>query len=108
MNSIDSLALEIGRIAIGGTILFGIFWLAAKSPIIGWVLKVTALCLWGLGTVGVTLLVIIAIYLPREQYGAAIFVLILGGFISLFWFVFGVPALLQSIKDFRQSLKIWE
>jgi hypothetical protein len=104
----DDLALEIGRIVIGGAILSGIIWVCVHIPIVGWLLKLFLLALWGLATAGATIFVIAVMDLPRHEYGSALLTLLVGGFLSSFWFAFGLPELIRSVKDARSNLKLWE
>ena len=85
-----------------------VIWLFVRSPLLAWVGKIILLLGWGVATVGATLFVIVVIYLPKGQYGAAIGALIAGSFISIFWIVFGIPELVKTVKSGKGGVALWK
>lgn len=83
-------------------------WLLLRSPLLAWVAKLVLLLGWGAATAGVTLFVIITIYLPKEEYFAALAALLVGGFISLFWVFVGIPEILKTLRAAKGGLQLWK
>ncbi len=84
------------------------FWALFMSPLLAWITKLTLLILWGLGTVGATLFVIFAIYIPKEQYLAAIAAFLAGGVVNFFWFVAGIPEIKKAIRSAKGGIPLWK
>ena len=91
---------------IGFWVLF--FWLVYRSPLLAWLVKVTLLTGWGAGTVGVTLYVAFAIYLPKRQYFAAIATVLAMGIVNFFWIVAGVPELKKLFRAVKGGIPLWD
>jgi len=104
MNS--SLSFLASPIVVLGFLGFYI-WCLTRSPLLRWLSAMVALLLWGLITVGATLFVIIAFHIPEKRYGMALAALLAGGFVSYFWFAFGMPILLRLFRAPRSELKPW-
>lgn len=84
------------------------FWAIFRSPLLAWITKLTLLIVWGLGTVGATLFVIFVIYLPKEQYLAALATLLVSSIINFFWLIAGVPEIRKTIQSAKGGLPIWK
>jgi hypothetical protein len=83
-------------------------WVIIHSPILRWASVFAVCAAWGLGTVGATLFVIFVIHVPAEQYVGAIGTLVFGGFVSAFWFAYGLPFMIEHCLTIRESLKLWD
>lgn len=93
-------------ILIGLWALF--IWLLIKSSLFAWLAKLAVLLGWGAMTVGATLFAIFAVYLPREEYGAAIGALFAGSLISSFWLIAGLPALIKTLRKAQGGIRLWK
>jgi hypothetical protein len=100
--------MGIGHLVLSVGFVVFLVWIASHSPLFRWVVKMFILTLWGLMTVGATLFVIVAIYIPNGSYGAAAAALLVGGFISVFWATLGLPELLKEAKNARRHFILWE
>ena len=98
--------LEHPIFGVGAVVLF--VFLLMRSSVFYWVIKIVVLLLWGLATVGATIFVVVAIHIPKEHYLAAVLTLVFGGFISLFWVFFGLPALVRSFRPDRSGRRPWQ
>lgn len=83
-------------------------WILSRSPIVQWVTVLSLLLGWGGLTVGATLFIIFAIHLPKENYGAAVATLLAGGFLSLWFFAYGLPCLIDHVRRFKESVALWD
>ncbi len=103
---------ELALILANPVVVIGLLalsvWLLLRSPLLAWVSKFLLLLAWGAGTVGATLFVIFAIYLPKGQYFAAVAAFLAAGFINLFWVLLGVPEIFKMVRATRSGLKLWE
>jgi hypothetical protein len=83
-------------------------WVIFQSPLLRWLSVFVVFSAWGVGTVGATLFVILAIHVPAGHYGAAVMTLVFGGILSAFWFFSGLPFLINHCKELRTSCALWE
>lgn len=93
----------VATIAVGCLVL----WVVSKSPFTAALLSVLALAAWGLASVGAVLFVVLAIYLPAGALGAAIATVLVGAFLYVPWFIWGLPALLKQGKVLSKPPRFW-
>jgi hypothetical protein len=108
MNIIDGFILEIGHAVLGFCLIFLIIWILSHSPFLAWIGKIGLLLLWGLGSAGAVLFVVLGIYIPKGQYITALITLVVGGVIYVPWFIIGVPELKKTLERSNWTLRIWE
>jgi hypothetical protein len=103
------LALQIGYAVIGIGLLISVIWLMSRSPLLRWLIKLTALAFWGLFTVGGVLFVVLEIYLPQGRYGEAIASIVASAVVCVPWFIFGLPELKKCLVDkHERKFVVWE
>lgn len=95
---------EVAALILASVAIWAIF----QSPFLRWLSAFLLFAAWGVGTVGATLFVILAIHLPAGHYGAAVGTLVFGGLLSFFWLAYGLPFLIGHCKELRSSLVMWE
>jgi hypothetical protein len=77
-------------------IFIGFIWALTASPKFARLVKILAIILWGLGTVGLVLGVTLFVYIPTGHYGRAILTLAAGSVIIYPWWKIGYPLLREE------------
>ncbi len=76
--------------------------LCLKSALCCWLLRIFLLAAWGVGTIGMVLFVAIFIHWEKQNYGAAIATVLIGGVLYIPWLFLGFPRLVSELrKGFR-------
>lgn len=103
------LALQIGYIVIGCASIALLVWLMTHSPLLRWLVKVAALFVWGVFTVGGVLFVVLKVYLPQGRYGVALVTILIGAVICVPWLIFGLPELKKCfVNKHERRFVVWE
>jgi len=84
------------------------FWLLYHSPFLQWVSKLILLLGWGVMTAGAVLYVIIVVYLPKHEYGAAVAALVVGSVLYVPWIIVGFPEISKTLRAGKQGLRLWK
>lgn len=85
-----------------------IFWLAKKSPLFAWTGKLLLLLLWGVGTLGAALYVLIEIYVPRRDYNGALLTALIAAIMFALWVARGTPEIRKMFQADNRRFKLWE
>lgn len=99
----DFFEQELGSTLIESVIGLVMLHYILDSDLLRTIGKIILLILLGGILIGIPTFVIFNIHLPNDHYFQAIFVAIIGYGMAVPWFIWGLPELISTTKDFKQE-----